>query len=207
MISVEDKGKLNSVAAIISSYMDLVYPKKDFEFFEMENVIQDIMSGPLQAACSKLTKEEREYIVNLIRQNKPFHFADITGIVEDNNRKWFTDDKERENNYFDRYVRYLKKEKGFKDETTRDLSEKVLNPIMNQLGNPKAEEFSTHGLVMGDVQSGKTMTYIGLINKAVDAGYKLIVILTGTIESLRKQTQDRVDVGFTGFDSDSAVHK
>jgi hypothetical protein len=54
---------------------------------------------------------------------------------------------------------------------------------------------------MGDVQSGKTATYTGLCCKAADAGYRLIVLLTGTLENLRRQTQERLDAGFIGLDS------
>ena len=43
------------------------------------------------------------------------------------------------------------------------------------------------GLIIGDVQSGKTSTYIGFICKAADAGYRVFILLTGTIESLRRQ--------------------
>ena len=57
------------------------------------------------------------------------------------------------------------------------------------------------GLVAGHVQSGKTANYIGLICKAADAGYKLIVVLAGIDNSLRSQTQLRVDEGFLGFDT------
>ena len=57
------------------------------------------------------------------------------------------------------------------------------------------------GLIFGDVQSGKTATYTALCCKAADAGYRLIILLTGTIESLRRQTQERLDEGFVGRDS------
>ena len=56
-------------------------------------------------------------------------------------------------------------------------------------------------MVIGDVQSGKTANYISVINKAADAGYKVIVLLTGTIEKLRQQTQARIDEGFIGIDT------
>jgi hypothetical protein len=56
-------------------------------------------------------------------------------------------------------------------------------------------------MVVGSVQSGKTANYIGLINKAVDAGYKLIIVLAGIHENLRSQTQLRVDEGVLGFDT------
>jgi hypothetical protein len=56
---------------------------------------------------------------------------------------------------------------------------------------------------MGHVQSGKTSNYIGLINKAADAGYKVIIVVAGTTNILRKQTQQRIDEGFIGRDSSS----
>ena len=55
------------------------------------------------------------------------------------------------------------------------------------------------GLVMGNVQSGKTATYTGLICKAADAGYKVIVVLAGLHNNLRSQTQVRLDEGFLGY--------
>ena len=58
---------------------------------------------------------------------------------------------------------------------------------------------------MGNVQSGKTQNYIGLINKAVDAGYKVIILLGGHQNELRKQTQERVDEGFIGLESQHLV--
>lgn len=55
--------------------------------------------------------------------------------------------------------------------------------------------------MIGDVQSGKTATYTALCCKAADSGYQAIVLLTGTLESLRRQTQKRLDEGFAGLDS------
>ena len=54
---------------------------------------------------------------------------------------------------------------------------------------------------MGNVQSGKTQNYLGLINKAMDAGYKIIILLGGHMNDLRKQTQERVDEGVIGRES------
>src|SRR5690606_24099363 len=48
-------------------------------------------------------------------------------------------------------------------------------------------------------QSGKTANYTGLICKAADAGYKIIIVLAGLHNNLRTQTQIRLDEGFLGF--------
>ena len=74
--------------------------------------------------------------------------------------------------------------------------------IVELLGDPRREGvWKRRGLVIGDVQSGKTATYLGIINKAADVGFKLIILLAGGTESLRKQTQFRVDQGLIGWDS------
>jgi hypothetical protein len=78
----------------------------------------------------------------------------------------------------------------------------ALDTILDQLGNPGEQKaWSRRGLVIGDVQSGKTSTYIGLIDKAIDVGYNVVILLTGNTEALRAQTQERVDSGVVGRDS------
>ena len=57
------------------------------------------------------------------------------------------------------------------------------------------------GLVVGQVQSGKTANYTGLICKAADAGFNLIIVLAGMHNNLRSQTQHRLDEDFLGFDT------
>ena len=70
------------------------------------------------------------------------------------------------------------------------------------LDDPKRDgSWDRRGLVVGEVQSGKTANYTGLICKAADAGYKLIIVLAGMFNDLRAQTQQRLDEGFIGYDS------
>lgn len=83
-----------------------------------------------------------------------------------------------------------------------DSLDRSLDVILDHLGNPADEgAWSRRGLVIGDVQSGKTGTYLGLVDKAADAGYRVFILLTGNTESLRQQTQSRVDQGVIGRDS------
>ena len=83
-----------------------------------------------------------------------------------------------------------------------DTMDQLTDQILDFVGDPTKEgQWSRRGLVIGDVQSGKTATYLGLFNKAADAGYRLIIVLAGNTESLRQQTQSRVDEGFIGRDS------
>lgn len=69
------------------------------------------------------------------------------------------------------------------------------------MANPKMDEpFDRRGLVVASVQSGKTANYIGLISKAADAGYKIIIVMAGIYNVLRNQTQERIEDGFVGYD-------
>jgi hypothetical protein len=77
--------------------------------------------------------------------------------------------------------------------------------ILDNCYNPKIkEQWERKGLVYGHVQSGKTANYIGLINKAFDVGYKIVIIFTGMTEDLRRQTQNRVNSGIIGTDENGA---
>ena len=129
---------------------------------------------------------------------------DVGQVLTDNmpHTPWFQKSKlSKSSDYWNRYMEYLKYE-GFNIDVINSL-ENDLDQIMDCLVDPSTPyETLRRGLVIGDVQSGKTSTYIGLINKAVDSGYKVIILLTGTIEKLRSQTQERIDLGFLGFDSD-----
>lgn len=77
--------------------------------------------------------------------------------------------------------------------------------IMNLLGDPRREAFDIRGLVMGEVQSGKTANYLALCNKSADAGYRVIIVTAGIIEKLRQQTQARLEDEFTTLIKDAQV--
>jgi hypothetical protein len=86
--------------------------------------------------------------------------------------------------------------------------DQVSDEILDLAGDPQREGiWAGRGLVVGDVQSGKTAAYTALISKAADAGYRLIILLTGRLESLRRQTQERLDEGFVGLDSSEILQQ
>lgn len=81
-----------------------------------------------------------------------------------------------------------------------------LDRILDHIGDPiDPGPWKRRGLVIGNVQSGKTGTYIGLMDKAADAGYRIFIVLTGNTESLRQQTQARIDEGVLGQDTKPLV--
>lgn len=75
--------------------------------------------------------------------------------------------------------------------------DKASDKVLYLLGDPKERGSNldkVKGLVVGYVQSGKTGNYTALIAKAYDAGYQNVIVLTGIHNSLRRQTQLRLDV-------------
>lgn len=99
--------------------------------------------------------------------------------------------------YWDQYVKVLR-DKNFDDDAIDNLDE-ATSKIVGRLADPtRNAPYQSKGLVVGYVQSGKTANFAGTIAKAIDAGYKLIIVLTGTIELLRAQTQKRLDKELVG---------
>ncbi len=78
------------------------------------------------------------------------------------------------------------------DQTTTEILDSMMPP-------DTGGAWDQRGLVVGHIQSGKTANYIGLICKAVDAGYKVVIVLAGMHNSLRTQTQIRLEEGFLGY--------
>lgn len=104
--------------------------------------------------------------------------------------------------FWKRYRQYLEEEKSWSPVVTGKLDQ-VTDATLGDIGNPaQSGAWDRRGMVVGDVQSGKTANYTGLICKAVDAGYKLVIVLAGMTNDLRSQTQSRLDAEFLGFESE-----
>lgn len=100
--------------------------------------------------------------------------------------------------YWDRLRRYYMEGNRLPPQVVATL-DTVTDEILDYCGDPAADgEWKRRGMVMGHVQSGKTTNYSALICKAADAGYKVIILLAGITNSLRSQTQERIDDTFIG---------
>lgn len=103
--------------------------------------------------------------------------------------------------FWNRYVTYLERDFGMPPAVVSKLDE-LTTMILERMEDPRREApWDRRGMVVGSVQSGKTANYTGLICKALDAGYKLIIVLAGVHSNLRAQTQLRLDEGVLGFDT------
>jgi hypothetical protein len=117
-------------------------------------------------------------------------------------KKWLGEKRANINFYYwTRYKKLLLEDKLWSPAVVNTL-DVVSDTLIELIGDPSMEgKWDRKGLLLGDVQSGKTSNYLAICNKAADVGYKIIILLTGTLENLRKQTQERVDEGFTGRNS------
>lgn len=151
---------------------------------------------------SPLTDAEKEEVIRELQSRLAVRIDRGACVREKNHIPWYNAAKASITpSFWSRYRLHLQKEQGWNTKLLDEL-DRSSDEIMDLLGNPKQSEgFQRRGLCIGDVQSGKTSNYIGLINKAADAGYRVIILLTGVIEKLRRQTQGRIDTGFIGLDS------
>ena len=130
----------------------------------------------------------------------------LGAMVDDESfRPWLDEAKaDIEPYYWDRYKKLLHMKRLPQDVIT--ATDEVTDRILGRLGNPGlSEQWDRRGMVVGHVQSGKTANYTGLICKAADAGYRLIVVIAGIHNNLRNQTQERIDEGFIGRDTGRAT--
>ncbi|WP_296104692.1 Z1 domain-containing protein [uncultured Agrobacterium sp.] len=113
---------------------------------------------------------------------------------------WYIGEKRRPGNYLKRYLQKLAEDNWAPralevlEESTSEVIELIEDP---QRPGP----WDWRGLVVGNVQSGKTAHYAGVINRAADVGYRVIIVLAGMHNVLRRQTQLRLDQDFLGFDT------
>lgn len=116
-------------------------------------------------------------------------------------KEWYGRVKEeREPFYWQHYAEYLAG-RGWDEEAVAALDLNTTR-IVERLADPEREDvYQAKGLVVGYVQSGKTANFTGVAAKAIDAGYRLLIILTGTTNLLRAQTQRRIDKELVGHEN------
>lgn len=131
-------------------------------------------------------------------------FEGTAKILEDNrdHKEWLAEERAFIKwNFWNRYKKYLEIDEKLPPSVVSGI-DAATEEILKRLESPKRPgAWDRRGMVVGNVQSGKTSNYTGLIAKAVDAGYKIIIILAGLNNDLRSQTQKRIDKGFIGRDT------
>lgn len=153
----------------------------------------------------------RDYLLSRISREKEEETVSVILGEEAENSTWW-DEYRAENatnlKFWNRYSKYLFERKHWEKSA---ITKSIGNPtdmLLNAIADPNrtvAQE--KRAMVVGYVQSGKTANYIGLINKALDAGYKYIIVLAGIHNNLRSQTQSRIDEEVLGYETSSEARQ
>ena len=152
-------------------------------------------------ACPDVTDSEAENLALEFETVHGVRMTDGAALQDPEFEPWLDGARSGIDFYYWNRYRRLMAEKGLSGQVLGGLSN-VTDRILGLLVNPeKPGRWDRRGMVMGHVQSGKTANYIGVVTKAADAGYRVIIIIAGLQNKLRNQTQRRVDEGFIGFSS------
>lgn len=163
-----------------------------------------LMASIPAAAIDAVLKEDpfklSEEDLAAARRQLEFTFSvrqDAGHSVKSDYKPWLRD-REIDFYYWDRLRKYYLESDALPPNVVSRLDD-VTDEVLDYCGNPlDLGSWSRRGMVMGHVQSGKTTNYASLICKAADAGYKIIILLAGLTNSLRTQTQERIDETFIG---------
>ena len=168
----------------------------------------DNLSG-WTAGTARNTEERRSLIYDrldlpddirkFIDETLPFARLDPVIVIADKFRPWYSEERRRGSSYYwTAYRRYLATVRGF-DAANLETLDEATTAVVERLTDPQRKEaYQSKGVVVGYVQSGKTANFTGVTAKALDAGYRLVIVLSGTMDLLRNQTQRRIDMELVG---------
>ena len=143
--------------------------------------------------------DRKEAVAELIRRFSLWIGGATTLSDKTGHKDWLNASRRKDWRYWQRYRDFLENKMSVK---AVDALDEATNKILELLEDPLREGvWDRRGLVVGHVQSGKTGNYTGLICKAADAGYKIIIVLAGLHNNLRSQTQIRLEEGFLGYET------
>ncbi|WP_407910510.1 Z1 domain-containing protein [Lysobacter claricitrinus] len=172
----------------------------------IRQIVAQLRATPMFSG--KIDENEAEALARLIEEKHGISMGLGAVVDAEDFRPWLSAARingEMGDFYWSRYRRLLSL-KGL-PKSVVDATDNVTDRILDRLGNPgNNSPWSRRGMVVGHVQSGKTANYTGLICKAADAGYRLIVVIAGIHNNLRNQTQARIDEGFIGRDTGRLGH-
>ncbi|MFE7110797.1 Z1 domain-containing protein [Streptomyces sp. NPDC057575] len=119
-------------------------------------------------------------------------------VISEEFASWYSRDSAAARSFYWNSYEQLLRHKGWSDAAVAGLDE-ASHAVVERLSDPtRTEAYGARGLVVGYVQSGKTANFTGVTAKAIDAGYRLVIVLGGTLNLLRDQTQRRLDMELIG---------
>jgi hypothetical protein len=105
---------------------------------------------------------------------------------------WYPGPNDETDTYWPALRTFFGSELGWTEDRVRPV-DKASSKVVAYTPRPELPMWTSKGLVVGYVQSGKTTNFTSVIAKAADVGYKLVIVLSGIHNGLRRQTQERLD--------------
>jgi hypothetical protein len=171
------------------------------------SIIRELIFKTRTHPLCAVSDEEAEQLARRLEQNHSVNMEFGSVLKEAGYQPWLEGELASLDFYYWNRYRKLLEAKHFPLKVINTLHRET-ERTLGLLENPRRSgPWSRRGMVVGHVQSGKTANYTGLICKAADAGYRLIVIIAGVHNNLRNQTQRRIDEGFIGRDSARLLSK
>ena len=156
------------------------------------------------------TISRRQQVYNLLGVDDPTADAldaafpqtgDGSVVISDEFEPWYTVERRAAHEFYWRAYKKHLIDTGWDPDAIPKL-DTATTRVVERLSDPtRPQAYQSKGLVVGYVQSGKTANFTGVAAKSIDAGYRLIIVLTGTIDLLRKQTQRRLDMELVGIEN------
>jgi hypothetical protein len=160
---------------------------------DLGHPIDLVLSNPL------IPSDMQGYIRAELERDLNFPLIPARMLVADQNRAdWLLGIDRSAWYYWPTLRQFLLTIKGWSGAALRSLDDSS-DRILRQMAPPATHQFDIRGLVLGFVQSGKTANYTALIAKAADAGYRLVIVLSGVDNGLRRQTNIRLKRELVGY--------
>lgn len=192
----------SSESSVIKIVQELLVGEKDSGPIT-PTLIEDKINLALMLNRNWAVDLDRDAVTDeLIRRFSVWIGDDISLSDERGHEPWLDSSRKEDWRYWQRYREMIEKDLSW---DIADKLDKSTDKILGMLEDPlRPGQWSRRGLVVGHVQSGKTASYTGLVCKAADAQYKIIIVLAGLHNNLRSQTQIRLEEGFLGYETSSA---
>lgn len=169
-------SKLDQVYDVFLDLLESGTPDEAIKKMEILNVGQDLLQ--------QVRDRHEQETIKIKEREEP------RSVVLGNRFTWYTGPRPKDKCW--PAIKVLLAKDGWSDSSIENL-DAASTKVVSMLSHPKEKAFSTRGLVVGYVQSGKTTNFTAVMAKAADRGYKLFIVLAGIHNGLRRQTQLRLE--------------
>ena len=179
---LENEHQYDKFINYITSLLPIIEPK-NVSLSDICSVFKSNLLNPLVENGLDEEGNELEDVLTIPKSGEPL-------IKSIKTKGWVTNEVELKL-LNSTYYKLVKKNSGLESFVLNDITQNSLH-ILGRCNNPNDWISSKQGLVMGMVQSGKTVSMLSLISLAMGSGYNFFILLAGGKESLKVQTQDRI---------------